>query len=126
MLRKAAHIVLALFLLTASAGITFSMHYCGGELVSASVNSEVKSCCNDMTGGCCENKTLRIEVKEDFTCPAEFTHLAPLDFIIALPSLPVPDSALFTAEEAVCRADNTSPPPRATQTRLSLFQTYLC
>ena len=65
MLRKISHIVLALFLLVSTTGITISMHYCGGKYVSTSINEEAKSCC-DGTGGCCENKTLHFEVKDDY------------------------------------------------------------
>ena len=70
MLRKITHIVLALFLLVSTTGITISMHYCGGEYVSTSINKEAKSCC-DSTGGCCENKTMHFEVEDDYVSPVQ-------------------------------------------------------
>ena len=58
-----------MFLLFTTAGLTFSMHYCGGNYVSTSINKEAKSCC-DGSGGCCENKTLHFEIKGDFVAHA--------------------------------------------------------
>ena len=123
MFKTIAHTVLALFLLVATTGITISMHYCGGSLVSTSINQEAKSCCDD--DGCCENKNLHYELEDDYVSPIiveknkvmELDVLFPILFMldIDLSPLQIKSAPAF----AVC-----SPPPKI-QTRLSLLQTYL-
>lgn len=124
MLRKLIHIILALFLVVTTMGLTFSMHYCHGELVSTSINKQAKSCCDD--GGCCENKTLHFQIDDDYTCPLqiETKEIVQLDVL-----LPVISSFYFeflpqNEIETEVFVD-TSPPP-SIQTKLALLQTYLC
>lgn len=116
---------MALFLMLATTGISFSMHYCGGELVSTSINKEAKSCC-DGKGGCCENKSIHIEIEDDYVCPVhidvsnaeEIELLFPILFV--LQAEPIEESI----KGNYCSFASSPPPP--IQTRLSLLQTYLC
>ena len=125
MFRKTTHIVLALFLMIATTGLTFSMHYCGGKLVSMSINKEAKSCC-DGTGGCCENKTLQFEVGDDYVSPVQIEDHKIAELDVLFPILFVLNFNLLLEGDEVFEAyDDTSPPPTI-QTRLAILQAYLC
>lgn len=125
MLKKIAHFVLALLLLVSTTGMTISMHYCSGELVSISINKEAKSCC-DGGNGCCENKTLHLEIEDDYVSPmvvadntvVELEVLFPILFVYYVELLPAEDQA------TIAFYDSSSPPK--TQNSLSLLQAYLC
>ena len=124
MIRKVTHIILALFLLVATMGVTFSMHYCHGELVSTSINKVSNSCCDN--GGCCENKTLHFQVDDDYTSPiqVETNKIVILDVL-----LPVISSFYFELlpqNEIITEVFTDTSPPTNIQTRLALLQTYLC
>jgi len=125
MLRKITNIVVALFLLVSTTGITISMHYCGGKYVSSSINKEAKSCC-DGSGGCCENKTLHFEVKDDYVNVAQIENSKIVELDILFPILFALNLELLPMEEKTELAFYDSSPPPKIQTRLSLLQTYLC
>lgn len=125
MLRKIKHIIFALFLLVSTTGITLSMHYCGGELVSTSINKEAKTCC-DGTGGCCENKTFHFEVKADYMIPAQVSNIQTVELDILFPIFFVLNFDLSIDEEIEQVAYYDSSPPPTNQTRLAFLQTYLC
>lgn len=125
MARKAMHIVLSLFLMVATTGLTFSMHYCGGKWVSTSINKETESCCSDACG-CCENKTVHYEVEEDFVSPIALEISPSIELDVVFPLLfainfEYPSNSYGDVEII----DDTSP-PLPVQTRLSLLQTFLC
>ncbi len=123
MYRTIAHTVLALFLLVATTGVTISMHYCAGSLVSTSINHEAKSCCDDE--GCCKNKNLHYELEDDYVSPIVVENNNVMELDILFPVLFVLDIDLspLQIKETPAFAD-CSPPPKI-QTRLSLLQTYL-
>lgn len=124
MLRNISHIILSLTLLVSTMGLVISKHYCGGELVSVSVNHSDDSCC-DM-GNCCQNEIHTYQLKEDFSAPgiATVPVLAELDILghdlLSIESLlgePESDnSSIFI---------DFSPPPKNIQTVLSEKQLYL-
>ena len=124
MFRKITHIILALFLTISTTGITFSMHYCGGELIYTSINKEAKSCC-DGSGGCCENKTLHFEVKDDFVSPIQVEKIKTVELDVLFPMLFVFNFELLNEEVKVNDDWYDSSPPPTIQTRLALLQTYL-
>ncbi len=124
MFRKIAHIVLSVFLMVATIGITFSMHYCGGELISTSINTEAESCCDD--GGCCENKTLHFEVEDDYVSTVQVKNVETVELDILFPILFVLNFELLDEEDKAIEAFSDSSPPPTIQTRLALLQTYLC
>ncbi len=125
MFRKITHIVLALFLLVVTTGITFSMHYCGGKLVSVSINKEAKGCC-DVMGGCCENKTIHFEVDDDYITPLLAEHIKIVETDILFSELFVLDFNLTSdVGNIIVLFDDSSPPPTI-HTRLALLQTYIC
>ena len=124
MFRKIAHIVLSVFLMLATIGVTFSMHYCGGELISTSINSEAESCCDD--DGCCENKTLHFEVEDDYVSTVQFKNIEIVELDILIPILFVLNLELLNEEDKAIEAFYDSSPPPTIQSRLALLQTYLC
>jgi hypothetical protein len=125
MLRKITYIILALFLMVTTAGITVSMHYCGGELVTASINKKDKTCC-DKTGGCCENKTFQIKIEDDYVNSVMVSSVDPIELDILFPILFVLNIELSNVEDKATNAFCDSSPPPKIQTRLALLQTYLC
>nr|WP_321453108.1 hypothetical protein [uncultured Carboxylicivirga sp.] len=125
MLRKISHIILVFYLLVSATGVTLSMHYCGGELVSTSINKEAKTCC-DGTGGCCENKTVHFEVEDDYVSPVQVINIQTVELDILFPILFVLNFDLSIDEEIEQVAFYDSSPPPTIQTRLALLQTYLC
>jgi hypothetical protein len=125
MLRRITHIILALFLMVATTGVTFSMHYCGGELISTYINTEAKTCC-DGTGGCCENKTLHFEVEDDYVSTVQVKNVETVELDILFPILFVLHFELLDEEDKAIEAFNDADPPPTIQTRLALLQTYLC
>ena len=64
MFKYISHIIISLFLLISTTGFTISKHYCGDNLISVSVFSEVEFCCEVVD--CCKNETISIEPIEDF------------------------------------------------------------
>lgn len=126
MLRKAIHIAFAFLLLASTLGISFSMHYCGGMLKSASIIFAAKSCCDD-NGGCCRNETFKlVEVEDDFVNSAtlELNKVAELKVIYALNYL-LNYHFLPNAEHLHTAYADVSPLPLI-RTQLSLLQTFRC
>jgi len=112
-------------MLVITTGVTLSMHYCGGKLVSTAINKKAKSCC-DGTGGCCENKTIHIQLKEDFDSQTNFIHTEVAELDVLFPVLFLVDlNLLEEPKDSFIVYQDSSPPPNI-QTRLSLLQTYLC
>lgn len=117
---------MAMILMVATTGITFSMHYCGGELVSISINKEAKTCC-DGTGGCCENRTLHLEIEDDYVSPIQVKSIETVELGISFPILFVLNFELSVEEEFIAtNALYDSSPHQTIQTRLAFLQRYLC
>ena len=125
MFRKITHIILSVFLMVSTTGITLSMHYCGGKWVSTSINKEAKSCC-DGTDGCCENKTLHFEVKDDFVSPIQVENIKTVELDVLFPILFVLNFELYNEEAKADDAFYNSSLPQKVQARLALLQKYLC
>ncbi len=124
MIKKVTHIIFALFLMIATSGVTLSMHYCGGNLVSTSINHKAKSCC-DGTGGCCESKIIHVQIEDNFvsSIPVESNQTVELDLLF--PLLSALNTEILVEDLVVSvEINDTSPPP--VQKRLALLQTYLC
>lgn len=125
MLRRLSHIILALFLLISTSGVTFSMHYCGGKYVSTSINKEAKSCC-DGTGGCCENKTLHFEVEDEYVSPVQVDSIKIIELDVLFPILFTLNLELLPEFNETLNVYTDVSPPPTIRIRLSLLQTYLC
>lgn len=124
MLRKISHIISAILLLVSSMGLAVSKHYCHGEFVSVSIFREADSCC-DMPG-CCQNENHFYQVKDDFSAPVITTvpFLAELD-ILGHDLLAIESLLTEPEQENTNISVAFSPPPKTTQTVLSLKQVYL-
>jgi len=125
MFRKITHIILSVFLMVSTTGITLSMHYCGGKWVSTSINKEAKSCC-DGTDGCCENKTIHFEVEDDYVSPIQVDNTKIVELDVLFPILFVLHFELLSEENETFEVFTDASPPPTIQTRLSLLQTFLC
>lgn len=123
MFRKVAHIILSLFLMVATIGVTFSMHYCGGDLVSTSINQQSNTCCND-TGGCCENKTVHVEVEADYLNPGLLKNVEVMELDLLLPIVFIFQKTLVENKIDKPFYAYVKPPPKI-RTVLSQLQTYL-
>ncbi len=126
MFRKTGHIILATLLLIATTGFSVSKHYCGSHLVEVAINSEIEPCCGDMgNSNCCHNETEYFQLKEDIVSPASFenTRIASFDILFPLVFAIFLDTPGIVEIEINNFAESPSP---ATQTKLSLLQTYLC
>ena len=66
MIKRVSHIILALFILITTTGLTVSLHYCGDTVKSVSLDKVARSCC-DMEHGCCHDQTIIIKVDNDFS-----------------------------------------------------------
>lgn len=125
MFRKVKHIIISLLLLVSTTGMTFSMHYCGGELISTSINKEIKSCCNDECG-CCKNEFLRFEVEDDFINSLKANNIQTYELELLFPILYTLNFEMPTDDEIKKITFNDSSPPKSIQTRIAILQTYLC
>jgi len=92
MIKKATHIIMILFLLLATSGITISKHYCGSNLRSVSLITVPDPCCD--TEGCCHTDTDIFQVKDDFSISAlnfDFDNVSvdvlPVKYIVSTPGL---------------------------------------
>nr|WP_321409253.1 hypothetical protein [uncultured Carboxylicivirga sp.] len=123
MIRKIAHILMTLILMTSTMGFTVSKHYCGTRLVDININKEAKSCCsNEGTSNCCHNETHHFQVEDDFTMVMDlelsvpFNYIAPVIFLFS-------DIIVDETEDFV--EITASPPPPPLGIRLSFLQSYL-
>lgn len=125
MQRIITQIILVFFLFGLSSGTRLSLHYCGGELISTSINSEAEPCC-DEDGGCCENKTVQFESNENYLIPDQVNTAVTVQLDIFFQFPGSENIGLFKKGEGRFYAfPDPSPPPKI-QTRLALLQTYLC
>lgn len=122
--RKITHIVLSFFLLIASTGITFSMHYCGGKWVSVTINAEAESCCGGSCSGC-ENKNVHYEVEDDFVSPLVLEVQPLTELEVLFPVLFVFEFSNIAVVDEIHYADDSSPPLPVLH-RLSVLQSFLC
>ncbi len=127
MLKRIAHIIFALLLLTATTGFALSKHYCGTDVVSVSINSEAESCCDDMgSDDCCRNETEHLQLKVDFVNSSIDFQFQETDIDILFPALFVFIQDTYTADQDFEISYPESPPHPKISTLLSLFQAYLC
>ena len=101
------------------------MHYCGGKLISTSINQETKSCCDRM-GSCCENRIVHFEVQDDYISPIQFKHIKTVELDILFPVFVDFNYEIFSEVSNAFIAFHDSSPPYMIQTKLAFLQTYLC
>jgi hypothetical protein len=71
-LKKHISFLLAFFLLVSNSGMAFNVHYCGDEIASVSLKTEIakdseSNCCgiNEAKSHCCKDKVVHFEKKSD-------------------------------------------------------------
>jgi len=125
MFRKITHIVLTIYLLVSTTGITFSIHYCGDKYVTTSINKEAQSCCNKKDG-CCKNKTIHLNSTDNYLNSIEGNNIRIVELDTLFPAIfPLVFKASPLSHGALETYTDTSP-PIPINTFLSLLQTYLC
>jgi len=71
MIKKVFHIILAMFLLTATNGYAISKHYCGDNLVAVSLFTEANDCCDEtMNDDCCRNASEYFQIDQEYFIPS--------------------------------------------------------
>ncbi len=123
--RKIIHIILSLLLFISTTGVSFSMHYCKGKLVSASIITKAKTCCNGV-GKCCENKVIHYELENDYLEPLIVSNSKATSLYILLPILFAINFSIEDKIEPKFTIFEDSSPPPLLLTRLALLQTYIC
>ena len=124
MFRKLLHIILAVFLFASTAQVTIYVHYCGGKLISASVNHKAKFCCE--MDGCCKNKSLHFEVKDKFENPAavEAIYIAKVSAIFPLLCI-INNVPSRNSDSSFITFTDSSPPFLIQKGLFSFLQSYL-
>ena len=90
--KKHISIFLAFLLLVSNVGLSFNVHYCGGELASVSLNSVLpslqseKGCCEKKVtskkDSCCKDKKIVIQKKSDNGIVKTFSFQMDYAFVI--------------------------------------------
>jgi len=121
-------ILFTLFYFFASAGVSFNLHYCGGNLKSLSLFSKSqKSCCGNTikSKGCCHNSFFSLKVKEK----QEPTHLLKINLKKATEKLTVitfsNDYVPFIIDNRSLFVNHYSSPPILYKTPLFLMNRVL-
>jgi len=65
MFKKISHIILIVFLLVYTSGITVYKHYCGANLIKQTVNIVPESCCKGPCK-CCHNEEKQYKITDNF------------------------------------------------------------
>ena len=123
MLKKAAHIILAFYLLTTIVGFSVTRHYCGDRLVSTQIDV-VDDCGCDMECGMCEVETDYVHLGADFIVE-HLIKLNPVFNFAVLPTNSVDASKLHSQENAKLFISESPHSPRVSR-RLALMQSFLC
>ncbi|MDP4184584.1 MAG: hypothetical protein Q8862_05410 [Bacteroidota bacterium] len=123
MIKKVSHIILALLLILATAGLTISKHYCGNNLVSVSLSGQDKSCCGDNCG-CCHTKTTHVQVSETFVFSASDIQLDTPVFCVPVQTEILLSHPKYTLKQAPLHLSDPAPP--SYDSISSFLQVFLC
>lgn len=122
MLRKIIHIFFILYMLFVTTGYTITKHYCQSELQSVSLFTEVERCC-DGIDGCCHDETSFHKIGNDFL-QTNFEN-SKISTIILYDIEPSQYDDIKCISSVFINNTIKSPPPKATNKRLALIQSYL-
>ncbi|MCF8232937.1 MAG: hypothetical protein K9J27_12195 [Bacteroidales bacterium] len=123
MLRKTLHIIFAVLLLTATTGVAVSGHYCGETLVSVSLYSDAKECCDDISDDCCKNAFEYFQLDQEFLITVINFEIDKFpDLKSSFVELNIPGRERINSQEA---AFSKSRHPITVQHNLASLQTYL-
>ena len=124
MSRLILNTAVSILLLLTTTGYTLFEHYCGGRLVSVSINSQTESCCY-MEGECCTTELKHFQITDDYILMINDFNFS--NNIIQILNLSNFAAGLNKPDDAKNNKVLTDeyPPPLETHTFLSLFQSYL-
>ncbi len=129
MTKKISHIFISLLLITLTAGVSVSRHYCGNTLVSVSFFQPASSGCQDNSGscsdeGCCHNEHQLIQMEDSYLFSAVHDSVQFFPVILAIidPGLIYP--AFSERIHGSHLLDDSSPPPPDLITILSGLQIF--
>ena len=127
MLRKIVHIVLVIFLMVLTTGISISKHYCGEEIVRISLSSEHQSCCAEGEFNCCKIIKEKIQLVDNYLASR-----SNCQFVDVSKKLQFVNHNLFKDTFYLTLIAHTQkynnynfPPPQKTKAILARLQTYL-
>ena len=123
MLKKAAHIILAFYLLTTIVGFSVTRHYCGDRLVSTQIDVVDDNGC-DMACGMCEFETDYVHLGANFVVEHNLKLNPVFDFTV-LPAIIVDASDLLSQENTKIFISE-SPHTLRVSRRLALIQSFRC
>lgn len=124
MFKRATHIIISVFLIAVTTGITINLHYCNDRLYSFRLYAQAGDCCDVDHCGKCSDASVKLEIHDVFmpvlnnslitkTIPFHFTGHFDNDTGL------IQDSGVH---RKICSSD-ISPP--AAKHQLALFQQYL-
>jgi len=124
MIKGFINIIVSFLLLTSTAGLSITRHYCGDKLVEIGIYKEPAPCC-DMDG-CCHNETSFFQVKENFFTPDNSVSFQNTlqDLLFSMVFVVVEYHPVQLVPDLLPFAE--SPPPLPLHTALSLFQSFRC
>ncbi|WP_089242077.1 HYC_CC_PP family protein [Belliella buryatensis] len=104
-------IALLVFYVFFNAGLSYSMHYCGGDFQRVNVFAEYKTCCEDTTPmqGCCDDVS-NLELPNTEQQLSTVLNFQPFGFDHVVPALKVELSIIINGvTERTAFADSSSP-----------------
>jgi hypothetical protein len=123
MYRKILHIVLSIFILIATSGVSVNMHYCQNKLVSMQIGYKTKACCGNKS--CChtDTKYVRVDDKTTLINSFSFDHSKIITLIHHFPVI-INTHILFPLiSDGIITSIAYSPP--GTMAKLSNFCSFL-
>ena len=127
MLRKIVHIVLVIFLMVLTTGISISKHYCGDEIVRISLSSEHQYCCAEGEFNCCKIIKEKIQLVENYLASqSNYQYVEASKNLQFANHTLLKDTFYFTFIAHTQKYNNYNfPPPQKIKAILARLQTYL-
>lgn len=117
------HIILGVLLVLSTSGITITRHYCGDNLVFASVASENKNCCNESCNNC-RSESVSFKVSDTFSATS-YKYFEPENFSLHWLVLTVSKESLITLISKELELLYADSPPNL-QISNSFLQVFRC
>ena len=123
MLKKAAHIIIAIYLMTTIVGFTITQHHCGDSMQYTHIDNVDECGCNNACGMCeIETKYVHLGVNfiinktPEFNFIPDFSIISYIETLVSSTSFTILPNLFF----------DSSPPILDIGTRLALNQSFLC
>jgi hypothetical protein len=123
MFGKVIHIIITLLLVTGTAGVTFTQHYCGNKLVATSVFVAPHTCCGTHCKAC-HNETISLKVMDTFI--ASSFQVEGADVLTIAGVLPSMYLMPVTGFSLTSNLSNQHAPPLIFSNSTAFLQTFRC